>query len=58
MNKNKSIYLPKDRTDFSPKESEIRSGNTPLPNPAVDPIVVNNIAQAEFDYTEDLEDEQ
>ncbi|MGL4772351.1 MAG: hypothetical protein ACRC2K_02195 [Clostridium sp.] len=57
MNKNK-LYLPKDRTDFYPTESELISNNTNLPNPAVDPIVVNNIAQAEFDYTEDLETEQ
>lgn len=49
-------YLPKERTDYHPED--IHSGNTSLPNPAEDPIVVNNITTAEFDYTENLEDEQ
>lgn len=55
-------YLPKARTSYHPKQGEIRSfapdgSSTPLANPAVDPIVVNNIAWQEFDYTESLADE-
>ena len=60
MNKKKP-YLPKVRTDYYPTENEIKSyspngESTPLPNPAVDPIVVNNIASQEFDYTDSLAD--
>lgn len=54
--KNDNAYLPEDRTDYHPED--IKSGNTTLPNPAEDPIVVNNIATSEFDYTENLETEQ
>lgn len=58
MNKDKP-YLPKVRTCYSPNENEIKSyskngDSTSLPNPAVDDIVVNNIAWQEFDYTESL----
>lgn len=58
----KKAYLPKVRTDYHPTEDEIRSyapngDSTPLPNPAVDDIDVNNIAWQEFDYTESLFDE-
>lgn len=58
MSKDKP-YLPKVRTCYSPSETKIRSysengDSTSLPNPAVDDIVVNNIAWQEFDYTESL----
>lgn len=57
--KNKHVYLPDARTSYYPKEEEIMSfapdgSYTTLPNPAVDNIVVNNIACQEFDYTENL----
>lgn len=60
MNK-KSPYLPKVRTCYHPTEGEIKSyspegDSINLPNPATDPIVVNNIAWQEFDYTENLAD--
>lgn len=29
-----------------------KTNNTNIPNPKTDPIVVNNIASMEFDYTE------
>lgn len=54
-------YLPKVRTDYHPSDSECQSSTgvgqtTNIPNPASDPIVVNNIANQEFDYTQDLMD--
>lgn len=54
-------YLPKVRTDYHPSYSECQSSTgvgqtTNIPNPASDPIVVNNIANQEFDYTQDLMD--
>lgn len=58
----KRPYLPKARTGYHPtkdsieNEVEIDAGIN-IPNPANDPIVVNNIACQEFDYTEDLTDE-
>lgn len=59
---NKKPYLPKVRTSYHPTQSEIKSyapngDSTPLPNPAVDDIAVNNIAGQEFDYTENLTSE-
>lgn len=60
MSKKKSIYLPKKRTSYEPKQSSLISyGKTEpnftiLPNLVEDPIAVNNIANAEFDYTENL----
>lgn len=62
MKDQKKPYLPRTRTSYHPKESEIRSfspngDSTPLANPAVDPIVVNNIASQEFDYTQSLANE-
>ncbi|MBE6048495.1 MAG: hypothetical protein E7213_08885 [Clostridium sp.] len=62
MTNKKSPYLPKVRTSYHPNQHEIRSfapdgSSTPLPNPAVDPIVVNNISWQEFDYTDNLVDE-
>ena len=58
----KKPYLPKARTDYHPTKSSIenkteKEADINLPNPATDPIVVNNIAWQEFDYTEDLTDE-
>ena len=55
-------YLPKDRCNYHPTtdsiENEVEQKEAiNLPNPANDPIVVNNIAWQEFDYTEDLTDE-
>ena len=54
-------YLPKVRTDYHPSNSDCQSSTgvgqtTNIPNPASDPIVVNNIASQEFDYTQDLMD--
>lgn len=58
----KKPYLPFARTSYYPKQNEIRSfapngDSTPLANPAIDPIVANNIASQEFDYTESLANE-
>ncbi|WP_297417417.1 hypothetical protein [Clostridium sp.] len=52
-------YLPKMRTNYHPSDEDVESGtgvNFPIniPNPAVDSIVVNNISNAEFDYTQDM----
>ena len=62
MSNKKTPYLPRVRTCYHPKQNELRSfapdgSSTPLANPAVDPIVVNNIAWQEFDYTQSLIDE-
>ena len=51
-------YLPKMRTDYTPSDESVESATgvdfpINMPNPAVDPIVSNNIANAEFDYTEE-----
>ena len=61
MNKKDSSYLPKQRTNYHPTESEVESATgvdfpINMPNPAVDSIVVNNIAYQEFDYTESMLD--
>ena len=50
-------YLPRERAWYKPEEHELISkapdgSETPLPNPLKDPIVCNNIACNEFDYTE------
>ena len=55
-------YLPEKRTDYHPKDSDLIStapnGDiTPLPNPATDPIVCNNISYMEFDYTQSMANE-
>jgi hypothetical protein len=52
-------YLPKMRTDYTPSDESVESATgvdfpINMPNPAVDPIVVNNIAYQEFDYTQDM----
>ena len=51
-------YLPKMRTDYTPSNESVESATgvdfpINMPNPAVDPIVSNNISNAEFDYTEE-----
>lgn len=57
-------YLPKSRTDYSPSKEDLQSKSkigdtyTTLPNPTEDPIVCNNIAWQEFDYTEDPLDDK
>ena len=61
MSANSKPYLPKVRTDYHPSKSDCQTSTdvgktTNLPNPATDPIVVNNIASQEFDYTQDLMD--
>lgn len=45
MNKKDGTYLPKVRSDYKSPCSD-------------DPIVVNNIAYSEFDYTENLTDDE
>lgn len=52
-------YLPKMRTNYHPSNDAVESGTgvdfpINMPNPAVDPIVVNNISNQEFDYTQDM----
>jgi len=61
MNKKDYSYLPKQRTNYHPTESEVESAtgvdfSINIPNPAEDSIVVNNIADQEFDYTESMID--
>lgn len=61
MSEKKTPYLPKVRTDYHPTKSDVESKTgvdfpIDMPNPAVDPIVVNNIAWQEFDYTQDMSD--
>ena len=61
MSKKHNPYLPKVRTNYHPSDSDCQSstdvGETVnIPNPASDPIFVNNIASQEFDYTQDLMD--
>ena len=53
----KNQYLPTVRTGYSPAPHDLISSSpsgddTLLPNTVTDDIVVNNIASAEFDYTE------
>lgn len=55
----KNAYLPKMRTNYSPSDESVESATgvdfpINMPNPAVDPIVSNNISNAEFDYTQDM----
>lgn len=60
MNKENAYYPPKIRTDYHPTSDQLESISVDgsvsidLPNPAVDSIVVNNISNAEFDYTQDM----
>lgn len=54
-NKKKALYLPKERDFFEQEPKEIRAysekDSIKLPDPVEDPIVANNIATWEFDYT-------
>lgn len=62
----KNVYLPDERTGYAPEEhalishGKIEGPSSPLPSTVEDAIVVNNISNMEFDYTEqpdlDLED--
>ena len=61
MSKKKTPYLPNIRTNYHPTSSSVESATgvdfkIHMPNPAVDPIVVNNIAWQEFDYTQYMVD--
>jgi hypothetical protein len=52
-------YLPKMRTNYHPSDDNVESATgvdfpINMPNPAVDSIVVNNISNQEFDYTQDM----
>lgn len=52
-------YLPKMRTNYHPSRDDVESATgvdfpINMPNPAVDSIVVNNISNQEFDYTQDM----
>lgn len=52
-------YLPKMRTNYHPSDESVESATgvdfpINMPNPAVDSIVVNNISNQEFDYTQDM----
>lgn len=63
MNKKRTPYLPKIRTNYHPTDKEVESGSgvdfpIDISNPTVDPIAVNNIACQEFDYTEDIESDE
>ena len=56
MTKKNKPYLPNLRSWYEPSEESLISKSpegidTILPNPAEDPIVVNNISYMEFDYT-------
>ena len=50
MTKKNKPYLPNLRSWYEPSEESLGI-DTILPNPAEDPIVVNNISYMEFDYT-------
>ena len=57
--KSSNAYPPKMRTDYAPSDDDVESATgvdfpINMPNPAVDPIVSNNISNAEFDYTQDM----
>lgn len=60
MPKKEKPYLPKMRTSYHPTDKECRKYATDsdvkqeMPNPATNPIVTNNIACSEFDYTQDM----
>ena len=55
----KHAYTPHMRTNYHPSDDSVESATgvdfpINMPNPVEDPIVANNISNAEFDYTEDL----
>lgn len=54
-----NLYPPKIRTDYEPSQDDVESATgvdfpINMPNPTIDPIVSNNIANQEFDYTQDM----
>ena len=56
----KNVYLPSIKTGYKPNEEALVSyapdgSSSKLPNTVTDPIVVNNIVNAEFDNTEHLD---
>lgn len=55
---NKETYAPDMRTFLEPAPNDLVSGEgkvkTTLPSHTHDPIVCNNIASQEFDYTDNL----
>ncbi|AAK78600.1 hypothetical protein [Clostridium acetobutylicum] len=57
----KKTYAPHMRNYFEQRPKDIRSYSeydyTPMPDPVVDPIVSNNIATWEFDYTYNGDDD-
>lgn len=58
---NKKDYPPNDRTFLKPSPSDLESHSesgpiSKLPDNTKDPIVCNNIAFNEFNYTESLDD--
>ncbi|AYE34018.1 hypothetical protein [Clostridium septicum] len=60
MDKKYTTYLPTERTNYKPPKHALEShgktsGVTKLPSNVEDPIVVNNIANMEFDYTEHVD---
>lgn len=60
MKKNNKEYAPNLRTGYEPKKDALEShgkthGMSTLPDCTQDAIVANNISNAEFDYTEELE---
>lgn len=54
-NNNSKPYGPNERDFFEANETPVKSYSLTdyvnLPNHVIDPIVVNNISNAEFDYT-------
>lgn len=61
MKKAKTAYGPNNRGYFEQKPRLYKAYSTKdytlLPDPVRDPIVANNIANAEFDYTYDRGDQ-
>lgn len=58
MSKNNKTYLPEDRTGYAPSKNALVSESaggvdSKLANTVEDPVVVNNIACSEFDYTDE-----
>lgn len=62
MKDNSNVYLPKVRSYYEPNKESLVSKSpegfdTVLANTVEDPIVVNNIACNEFNYTDDIYDD-
>lgn len=56
MKKKEKTYGPHERDSLNTRLKDLSTGSkedgSPMPNPAEDPIVSNNISNVEFDYTE------